>query len=246
LKRLSSRTGVFLKAPRRETEKFWDRGFRVNSLELSRQRPPEGPRQPLTQGSERRNKRRQPICPKFLAFLASVGDVISFAGWRVEGGMATKRPERSEMLKIEPLWDRIQSQIEWYNSKAKANQQAYKASKIAIILLAIAIPILAEYGALPGLHDTRALLVSIAAGAILLLEGLQQLNKWHENWILYRSTCEALRNERHLFVEKAGAYADLRPEAAQKVLAERVGDLLMSEHSRWANARREKIETTTG
>jgi len=48
------------------------------------------------------------------------------------------------------------------------------------------------------------LLVAIAAGGILLLEGLQQVNKWQEDWILYRSTCEHLRNERNLFFEKAG------------------------------------------
>ena len=27
----------------------------------------------------------------------------------------------------------------------------------------------------------------VAAGVILLLEGLQHLNKWQENWMLYRS-----------------------------------------------------------
>jgi Protein of unknown function (DUF4231) len=133
--------------------------------------------------------------------------------------MATGQKGRQRAPKMQPLWERLEANIDWYDRKAKINQRAYKASKVAIILLAIAIPILAEYGALPGLHDTRALLVSIAAGAILLLEGLQQLNKWQENWILYRATCEGLRNEQHLFFEKAGPYANLRPEAAQRLLA---------------------------
>jgi Protein of unknown function (DUF4231) len=93
---------------------------------------------------------------------------------------------------------------------------------------------------------TRALLVAIAAGAILLFEGLQQINKWQENWILYRATCEGLRNEQHLFFEKAGPYANLRPEAAQRLLAERVGALVSAEHSKWVHARAEKTETTTG
>jgi hypothetical protein len=46
--------------------------------------------------------------------------------------------------------------------------------------------VIAEYGEIPGFHDPRALLVAIAAGGILLLDGLQQVNKWQENWILYR------------------------------------------------------------
>jgi hypothetical protein len=161
--------------------------------------------------------------------------------------MATKRTEQTSVAKLPPLWDRLQGQIEWYDSKAKVNQKAYKFSKVAIIVLAISLPIFAEYGFIPGVeHDTRALLVGIAAGAILLLEGLQHLNKWQENWILYRSTCEGLRHEQHLFAEKAGPYANLKPEEAQRILAERTGSLVMAEHSKWMHSRKEKTETTTG
>jgi hypothetical protein len=48
------------------------------------------------------------------------------------------------------------------------------------------------------------MVVIIAAGLILLLESMQQLNKWQENSILYRLTCEGLRNEQHLYNEKPG------------------------------------------
>jgi hypothetical protein len=162
-----------------------------------------------------------------------------------KGETAGRKPARGEEPKLPPLWDRLTSQIEWYDRKATANQKAYKASKIAIIVLALAIPVIAEYGYLPSEHDTRALLVGIAAGAILLLEGLQHLNKWQENWILYRSTCEGLRHEQHLFYEKAGPYAKLGPEEANRVLAERTGSLVMAEHSKWVHSRNEKTETTT-
>lgn len=160
--------------------------------------------------------------------------------------MATGKARGAQVPKAQPLADRLEAQIEWYDRKASANQRAYKAAKVAIIVLAITIPVLAEYGAIPGLHDTRALLVGIAAGAILLIEGLLHLNKWQENWILYRATCEGLRHELHLFSEKAGPYADLKPELAQRALAERTGSLVMAEHSKWVHARSEKSETTTG
>ena len=148
--------------------------------------------------------------------------------------------------KDSPLWTWLESQIAWYDRKALANQRAYKASKVAIILFALAIPVLAEYGVLPGVHDARALLVSIAAGVILLLEGLQHLNKWQENWILYRSTCEALRHERQMFLMGSGPYTKLRKPRAEQVLAERVSDLVSAERSKWAVAHRHKAETTTG
>jgi hypothetical protein len=142
------------------------------------------------------------------------------------------------------LWERLEAQIAWYDRKASANQRAYKWSKVAIIVLAISLPILAEYGHIGGSERAPAFLVGLAAGAILLLEGLQHLNKWQENWILYRSTCEGLRHEQHLFHEQAGPYAGLKPEAANRVLAERTGALAMAEHSKWVHDRADKTKTT--
>jgi hypothetical protein len=158
--------------------------------------------------------------------------------------MATARGRQAP--KLPPLWERLEAQIAWYDEKASACQRAFKATKVAIIALALAIPVLAEYAHIPGFERSPALLVAIAAGGILLLEGLLHINKWQENWILYRSTCEGLRHEQHLFFEKAGPYAKLKPEEAQRLLAERSGALVMAEHSKWVHDRSEKAETTTG
>ena len=160
--------------------------------------------------------------------------------------MAAGQKGRQGAPNFEPLWERLQGQIDWYDRKAKTNQRAYKISKILIIALAILIPVFAEYGFIPDFEESRAFLVGAAAGAIVLLEGLQAVNKWQENWILYRATCEGLRNEQHLFAEKAGPYASLKPEAAQRLLAERTSSLVMAEHSKWAHARSDKTETATG
>jgi hypothetical protein len=48
------------------------------------------------------------------------------------------------------------------------------------------------------------------------------------------------------FAETAGPYAGLKPEAAQRLLAERTSSLMMAEHSKWVHARADKSETTTG
>jgi hypothetical protein len=158
--------------------------------------------------------------------------------------MAPRKPARGEEPNLPRLWDRLQAQIDWYDRKAKSNQTAYKVSKISIVALAILLPVLAEYGHVPGFEASPAFLVGAAAGAIVLLEGLQVLNKWQENWLLYRATCENLRNEQHLFAETAGPYAGLKADAAQRLLAERISRLVMAEHSKWSQAHEHKIETT--
>jgi uncharacterized protein DUF4231 len=112
--------------------------------------------------------------------------------------MTTGQRGRAQAPKLPSLWERLEAQIAWYDRKASANQRAYKVSKISIVALGILIPVIAEYGHIPGFEGSPAFLVGVAAGAIVLLEGLQVVNKWQENWILYRATCEGLRNERHL------------------------------------------------
>ena len=166
--------------------------------------------------------------------------------------MATSRAQkrgragRPRAERPETVQEWLNGQIDWYDRKGSVNQRWFKWSKGVVIVLAVSIPILAEYGEIPGYADTRALLVSLAAGGILLLEGLQQINKWQENWILYRSTCEALRHEKYMFAQKAGPYANLRGGAAERVLAERVGGLVSAEHATWSTAHREKIDTHSG
>jgi len=74
-----------------------------------------------------------------------------------------------------------------------------------------------------------------------LFEGLQQLNQYHHNWITYRSTAEALKHEKYLFLSKAGPYAAAINDNA--LLAERVESLVSQEHAKWAPAQEQTAKT---
>ena len=66
----------------------------------------------------------------------------------------------------------------------------------------------------------------------------QQLFQHHSNWTQYRSTCEALRHEKYLWMAHAGPYArSQRPDA---LLAERVEGLVSQEQSAWASTQQDK------
>jgi hypothetical protein len=45
------------------------------------------------------------------------------------------------------------------------------------------------------------------AAAIVALDGTQHLYQFQEHWITYRSTAEALKHERYLYLAKVGPYA---------------------------------------
>lgn len=135
-----------------------------------------------------------------------------------------------------PTWARLEEQIEWYDRKSGQAQRWFKRLKIAQIVTAAAIPVMAG-------NSAPAWLVGGAGALIVVLEGLQQLQQYQQNWASYRATCERLKHERFLFMAKAGPYATAtNPEA---LLAERVEGLVSQEHAAWVSQQKEvdrKIE----
>jgi len=99
------------------------------------------------------------------------------------------------------------------------NQRAYKRIKIAEILAAAIIPFLAGLG-LP--HSS---IVTGGLGVLItVLEGLLHLNQYRQNWINYRSTCEALKHEKYTYLGKAAPYANV-PDL-HVLVAERIESLV--------------------
>jgi Protein of unknown function (DUF4231) len=121
-------------------------------------------------------------------------------------------------------WARLENQITWYSGKSQANQRWFKALKACQIVIAAAIPVAVALGA-------DAAVGAVGGGLIVVLEGLQQMQQYQQNWITYRATCERLKHEKFLFATHAGPYAMAsRPEA---LLAERVEGLVSQEHAAW-------------
>jgi Protein of unknown function (DUF4231) len=102
--------------------------------------------------------------------------------------------------------------------------------KICQIVTAAAIPVAAGVSA-------PAWLVGGAGALIVVLEGLQQLQQYQQNWTTYRATCERLKHEKFLFMAQAGPYGVApNPEA---LLAERVESLVSQEHAAWVSQQEE-------
>lgn len=129
-----------------------------------------------------------------------------------------------------PAWTRIQDQIAWYDSKSQLNQRWFKRLKICQIVTAAGIPVAAGVSA-------PVWLVGGSGALIVVLEGLQQLQQYQQNWTTYRATCERLRHEQFLYMAHAGPYSVApNPEA---LLAERVESLVSQEHAAWVSQREE-------
>lgn len=130
------------------------------------------------------------------------------------------------MADDDPTMQRLEDQIKWYGSRSLQNQRIFKVLKMVTILAAALIPFLAG-------HVPQQWIIGGLGVLIAVVEGLQQMNQYHSNWITYRSTSEALKHEKFLYFAKAGPYA--AASDAHALLAERIESLVSQEHAKWTS-----------
>lgn len=132
---------------------------------------------------------------------------------------------------------RLEEQIDWYDKKSAFNQSYYKILKIIQILAAALIPVLAS---LSSLIPSPIIITGSLGALIVVIESVQGLYQFQSNWISYRSSCEALRHEKYLWLAKAGPYTYERDP--NRLLAERVESIVSVEHAKWVSAQsQEKV-----
>ena len=124
--------------------------------------------------------------------------------------------------------ERVDGQIKWYDEKSLSNQRWYKRLKIGAIIAAALIPFAAGF-------EAPTMITGGLGVCIVILEGLQGLNQYQQNWINFRSTCEALKHEKYLFLANAGPY--LKNEHPDALFAERAESLISQEHAKWVSVR---------
>jgi hypothetical protein len=138
----------------------------------------------------------------------------------------------------DPILERLEDQIGWYDRKSISNMYWFKRLKITEIVAAAIIPFLAAS------HIPRAELATGALGVLItVFEGMLQLNQYHDNWILYRTTCESLKHEKYIFLANAAPYANV--EKPRALLAERVESLVSQEHAKWATVQQQDPKGAT-
>ncbi|PCJ07396.1 MAG: hypothetical protein COB16_10850 [Rhodobacteraceae bacterium] len=129
---------------------------------------------------------------------------------------------------IDSGYHRLESQINWYDSKSLSAQSAYKRTKYFTIASSAVIPVVAISG-----WPYSEIVVAILGALIAIFEGANHVNQWQHHWIAYRSTCEALKHEKFAFVESIEPYETDSEEGRRKLLASRVESLISTEHSKW-------------
>lgn len=125
--------------------------------------------------------------------------------------------------------------LRWYEASALGHHLLYRVMKGAQIALTAFVPVFAL---------VERPWVAAAAGALaVLLEGLLQIGRHHETWLMHRATAEALKRERVRYLARLSPYDAAERHAALAATVER---LAADELTQWAGGRRRLDERGEG
>ena len=135
------------------------------------------------------------------------------------------------------LKNRLEDQILWYNRKSMKNQKMFKGLQLVTIITAACIPFLTGY------LSTDAMSLRYVVGAlgvlVVILTGINNVYKFQENWIAYRTTCESLLHEKYLYNTGTKPY---HGDKSFNLLVQRVELLISKENSSWAELIKKQVE----
>jgi len=105
----------------------------------------------------------------------------------------------------------------------------FKRLQLVTIVTAACIPFLTGY------LSSEAICLKYIVGAlgvlVVILTGINNVYKFQENWIAYRSTCESLKHEKYLYTTGTKPYDG---SGSFNLLVQRVEMLISKENSSWA------------
>ncbi len=127
------------------------------------------------------------------------------------------------------LEKRVQDQMAWFERKSALNQKRYKRLKTTALVLSVSLPFLAAINPFRNVWDQW--LIGVIGIVIAVVEGLLSLNKYQENWVQYRATAEALKQEQNLYLTKSGIYLNSETPFNDFVLS--VENILGGENKKW-------------
>ena len=129
-------------------------------------------------------------------------------------------------------YERLESQIAWHEARAARDQRAYKWLKRVQLVTGASIPVVAGF-------DVPVLVAGLLGAAVVILEGFEQIGQYQRNWLDFRSTAEALKREKYLFLAGAAPYSG--PDRGVR-LAEHVEHVLARGTERWMAAQEDAAE----
>lgn len=127
------------------------------------------------------------------------------------------------------LKSRYEKQVAWYSNKSALNKRWFLGVSIYIVIISTIVPILMLV--LDTSFLATKLFIAVLSSTVAIAVGINNLLKFQDNWISYRTTSETLKKERSFFLGHVGDYAQASDKEA--LFIERVEATISRENSLW-------------
>jgi hypothetical protein len=124
---------------------------------------------------------------------------------------------------------RYTKQLSFYDKRAISSQRGYRICSIWILIVSVAITPLISFN--QGLCGWGNILAEILSPTIAVAAGFNAHFQFHENWLRYRATWDALQQELAYCRAGVGDYADENNRYA--LFVERTESVIAQEGSSW-------------
>ena len=141
------------------------------------------------------------------------------------------------------LKSRYWDQINYYEDKAGQNQKIYRYLQWTLIILAALTPALIGINLNSLIGEGFGHIATLTSVIVAILTAALKTFKYQENWINYRTTCEALKKEKYLYDAGLSDYQLSDDPEAQFV--DKVEALLSRENTLWLSVQKKKEDKST-
>ena len=128
---------------------------------------------------------------------------------------------------IEYMKERLTKQIDWYDKKSIRYKRLYHTFQIIKIIIAALITLLSVLSEIKYI----SFIIALCGALVIVLESINQLYKYHEKWIQYRTTCEQLRYHKYLY--ETNSYIYSANETFFNKFVKNVEQIISSENNQW-------------
>ncbi len=133
---------------------------------------------------------------------------------------------------------RYQSIMAYYDDRAVKNQKAHRFCSNYVLIVSVAITPILTVGLFN--KETAMIIAALLAPTVAIVSGIASNYKFHENWLSYRATWDALQHELHWHDARIHEYKDAADRHA--LFVDRVEHLIAQEGSEWLDCHIRKDE----
>lgn len=124
------------------------------------------------------------------------------------------------------LAERVEDQIEYFDSNAIGNQRWYRRFKSAAILCNIGTTLTIALTLIPDLKVPMSIVALVLSMIVLATYQVEEFCNFGAKWGKFRLVAERIKSEKYLFLSSTGTYSSIDTDEKERVFIETIEGII--------------------